>query len=132
MAAVTPGTSALTFLLEPQGRLIALLRLTRVADDEVRLDGDVGTGDATLDRLRRYLLRTKAEIDGTTVRCLAVRETDELGPESALPPPWPGIAGYDLIDPATDFDPPAALISAEQYEVWRVVAGVPIAECRSR
>ena len=127
--AVQPGESALTFLLEPQGRLIALLRLTRLENEVVRLDGDSGTAEATLARLRRYLLRTKAEINGASVRCLAVREVSDGDPrpESGLAPAWPGISGYDMLEPPDDVDSPADVISAEEYEVWRVRAGVPVA-----
>src|SRR5438094_718001 len=63
MAAIAVGASALSFVLQPQGKVDALVRVTRVAADEFVLDTDAGFGDAVFARLNRFKLRTKADID---------------------------------------------------------------------
>ena len=57
------GASAWSFVLQPAGKVDAWLRLVRTADDEVVLDVDGGHGEALVARLRRFLLRTKADVD---------------------------------------------------------------------
>ncbi len=63
VAGLAVGASALSFVLEPTGKLGTWARVTRPADDEVVLDLDGGYGDALVARLRRFLLRTKAHVD---------------------------------------------------------------------
>ena len=50
MAAIAVGASALSFVLQPQGKVDALVRVTRVAADEFVLDTDAGSGDAVVAR----------------------------------------------------------------------------------
>ena len=56
------GASADSLLLEPDGKLSALLRVTRTDGQGFVLDVDAGYGDAVVARLRRFLLRAKVEI----------------------------------------------------------------------
>ena len=57
-----PGVSARTFLLQPQGKVDAYLRVTCIGDDAFVLDVDTGWGDDVVSRLERFKLRTKAEV----------------------------------------------------------------------
>jgi folate-binding protein YgfZ len=63
VAALRAGESAWSFLLQPQGKVDALLRVTRLDGDRWRIDVDGGWGDAVRARLERFKLRVKAEID---------------------------------------------------------------------
>ncbi len=54
------GTSSWTLLLEPNGRVTAWGRLSRVGPETFWFDTDDGAGSATLERLERFKLRTKA------------------------------------------------------------------------
>ena len=72
VAAVGVGTSAWTFLLQPSGKVDVLARVTRLADGFV-LDTDGGYGEALAERLRRFLLRTKATVEPLAWRGIAVR-----------------------------------------------------------
>ncbi len=54
------GTSAWTLLLEPNGRVTAWGRLSRVGPETFWFDTDEGAGSVTLERLERFKLRTKA------------------------------------------------------------------------
>ena len=61
--ALAVGDSALSLLLQPQGKVDAWLRLTRIADDEFVLDVDAGWGERVVARLKRFLLRVKVDIE---------------------------------------------------------------------
>lgn len=60
--AMAAGAEAWAFLLEPNGHIEALLKVTRTGDAAFDLAVDAGAGDAVEQRLRRFLLRTKAEV----------------------------------------------------------------------
>ena len=57
------GAGARSFLLQPQGKVDAYLRVTRAGAEEFVLDVDAGWGDAVVARLSRFTLRTKADIE---------------------------------------------------------------------
>ena len=57
-----PGVSARSFLLQPQGKVDAYLRVTCIGDDAFVLDIDTGWGDDVVARLERFKLRTKADV----------------------------------------------------------------------
>lgn len=124
------GASASTFVLSPQGKVAGWGRLTRTADDAVEIDVDPGAGDRWCQRLERFKLRTKADIDlRTGVPMLAVRGREPAG---SRPSGWPDGPGGDLLDP-TDEDRaavgaeggPEAEADADTYEAARIRAGVP-------
>ena len=60
-------------MLEPQGKVSAWGRVTRVADDEIIFDVDPGFADVTLARLMRFKLRTKADIERLDWRLVTIR-----------------------------------------------------------
>ena len=119
--------SAWTFVLQPQGKVDAWFRLTRVAEDAFEADVDAGAGEALLARLQRFLLRTKADLSLTTVPMVAVRgagEVDVPDGARALDPAWPGIDGVDLL--GTDVVPDGVdTWTTEELERTRIESGVP-------
>jgi len=128
------GASAATFVLDPTGKLGTWGRLTRVEDDAVVLDVDGGHGAALVARLRRFLLRTKAEVDPLDGwRAVAVRGpgASAAGAEAAspgvlvAPAGWPGVEGVDLLGP--DAVPPAGVPAAVASDLasLRIRCGVP-------
>jgi folate-binding protein YgfZ len=60
------GESRWTFLLAPNGRIDVLARLSRVADETYRLDTDGGFGDTLLERVNRFKIRVRAEVELTS------------------------------------------------------------------
>src|SRR5690606_38689204 len=56
------GAGARSFVLQPTGKVDAWVRVNRTDEDEVILAVDGGHGEALVARLRRFLLRTKAEV----------------------------------------------------------------------
>jgi folate-binding protein YgfZ len=96
IAAVAPSESAWSFVLQPQGKVDALVRVTRMDGDRWLVDVDEGWGEAVAARLNRFKLRVKAEIEP-----VAWREVEHL-----IPP---------VIEATTP----------EEYEQRRIEAGWP-------
>lgn len=122
VAALVVGASAPSLLLEPNGRALAWLRITRIADDEVRLDVDAGAGEAVVARLVRFLLRSRCAItlEGGAP-FLAVRG---VAVAAALPSGWPLTPGGDL--PGSAHLPDGvAEAGPEVLEALRIAEGVP-------
>jgi tRNA-modifying protein YgfZ len=128
--ALAPGASAWSLVLQPQGRVDAWVRISRVGDAAAVLDLDAGFGPALVARLNRFKLRVKVEVEPLPWRCMAVR-----GPAATPGPPgpdevvvaadWPLVGGWDRLGP--DPAPPAGVPAADAgaYEVRRIEAGLP-------
>src|SRR5436305_2568552 len=127
------GGSAESLLLSPQGKIDALVRVTRTAEDELLVDVDGGYGEAVVSRLRRFKLRTKVEIEALELRCLALRGPGlaELGPATrewaglTLPADWPGLPGVDLVGEDPPVPDGVRLCDQPAWEALRVEAGGP-------
>jgi folate-binding protein YgfZ len=130
--AIDPGSSAWSLILQPQGKVDAWVRVSRVAPDGFVLDVDGGYGDAVAARLRRFLLRVRVDIESLDWGCVAVR-----GPQAGAPPGpgggvalvapsgWPALPGYDLMGPDPAAPPGVPLVGRAALEVRRIEAGVP-------
>jgi folate-binding protein YgfZ len=133
VAGLDVGASALSLILQPQGKVDALVRVTRTGEDEVVLDVQGGWGEAVTTRLQRFKLRVKATLEPLAWRCLSLRgpavtglgQEPGPGPALAIPAYWPGLPGVDLI--GADVEAPAGvpLCGLEALETVRVEAGVP-------
>jgi folate-binding protein YgfZ len=103
------GHSAMSFLLQPQGKVDAYLRVTRIGDDAFLLDVDSGFGDDVVARLERFKLRVDADVrrvDGW--QCIATVVDGELCEE--------------VID---DIDVEGDPGDLREYDALRIRAGVP-------
>jgi folate-binding protein YgfZ len=145
VAALAVGATADALLLEPDGKLTALVRITRTDGQGFVLDLDAGFGDAVTARLHRFLLRSKVEMEHLAWRCLCLRGS-AVGEVAAglltvlaergvlaLPFDWHGWSGVDLLGPgdvvlgADQADLPAGVVAcgAEAVEACRIVSGIP-------
>ncbi len=144
IAALAVGGSADSLLLEPDGKLSALLRVTRVDAQGYVLHTDAGFGDTMVARLKKFLLRSKVEVERLEWRCLALRGS---GVDRALagavagagtgilllPFEWNGWSGIDLlgpreavVDPASGTLPEGVVFcTAEAFEACRIASGIP-------
>jgi tRNA-modifying protein YgfZ len=105
------GASAWSLLLQPTGKVDAWLRVHRTGDEAYALDVDAGWGETVIARLRRFLLRTKAQIGEVEAReVLSVRHAPTRVEIGAEPPggtegrlagvvAGPSVAGVDWILP---------------------------------
>jgi folate-binding protein YgfZ len=128
VARLEPGGAAWSFLLEPQGKVDALVRVTRRDADRWLLDVDGGYGDEVKARLQRFKLRVKCDIEPLAWRCIALRGggvVGWLGDALALDAGWRRHNGYDLLGPSPA--PPSGVQSGEpgEYERLRIEAGWP-------
>jgi tRNA-modifying protein YgfZ len=87
------GDSRWTFLLEPNGRVSVLARVTRVADESYRLDTDSGFGQLLLDRVNRFKIRVRAEVEMTAS---AGRPLDDDVEAARIEAGWPRM-GAEII-----------------------------------
>ncbi|MCB0972546.1 MAG: folate-binding protein YgfZ, partial [Acidimicrobiales bacterium] len=133
VAGLPVGESAATFVLDPQGKVAGWGRIHRVGEQAFEIDTDPGAGAAWEARLRRFLLRTKAEIAlDEGVPAVAVRglySSPDLGVD-VLPAIGPGVIGFDAIGHGIDLvvaDLPsdAVEVDAAALEAHRIAAGVP-------
>lgn len=125
------GQAAWSLVLQPQGKVDALVRMIRSGDQAMVLDVDGGFGDALVARLGRFKLRTKADITPIPWRCLALRgpRAHEVAAavegQVAAPADWPGWPGVDLLGPQPTVPEGVRLCGLEAYESVRIEAGVP-------
>ena len=145
VVALTVGQSADALLLQPDGKLLALVRVTRTDGQGFLLDVDAGFGDAVTARLRKFLLRTKVEMESLPWRCLSLRGAavpevaaglhtalSEAG-VLAIPYEWNGWSGVDFLGPKdlvlepADGSLPAGVVAAapEAVEACRITSGIP-------
>ncbi|HUQ64363.1 MAG TPA: glycine cleavage T C-terminal barrel domain-containing protein [Acidimicrobiales bacterium] len=127
------GASVWSLLLQPQGKMVALIRVTRMADDEFILDTDGGWGEVVAERLNRFKIRVKATIDAKPWRCLALRgaRAHEVRATTttaalALEADWPGLPGVDMVGEDPEVSRATPLCSREAYEAVRIEAGIPM------
>jgi len=126
IAALAIGDSAWSLLLEPNGKVTAWLRATRVGEEEVVLDVDGGAGALVVARLDRFKLRTAVTFDlREREPALAVRGMAPGG-AGGLPTVWPGIEGYDQLGPSGNPPPGVDVVGADVFEAARIDAGVPV------
>jgi tRNA-modifying protein YgfZ len=117
----------LSFLLDPGGKVVSLLRFGRDGGGGgYLLDTDVEAGEATLARLRRFLLRTKVEIEPVADRRLVRIFGGPRLPQAQIVTAWsPDDAVQDVVEPiAGDLD---ATMAPAEYHRRRILAGVPVA-----
>ncbi len=145
VAALAVGASADALLLEPDGKLSALLRVTRTDGQGFVLDVEGGYGGAVRSRLGRFLLRSKVEIEELAWRCLSLRGA-AVGEAAAgllavlaergvlaLPFAWNEWTGVDLLGsedvvlgPDTVALPRGVVAcGAEAVEACRITSGIP-------
>ena len=82
-----PGDVRMSLLLQPTGKVDALLRVTCAAVDRFVLDCDPGFGESTVARLSRFKIRVNAEIklQRQTWRAVRSLESVALSVEGAIP-----------------------------------------------
>jgi folate-binding protein YgfZ len=121
--------AGLSWLLDPTGKAVAFLRFGRI-DEGFLLDTDPEAGDAVVGRLRRFLLRTKAEVDLVDdVHLVRAFGASPLSGAAAVVawPPGEGVQDLLVSDPAAAL----AAVGAEPldpaaYQRRRILAGVPV------
>ncbi len=120
----------LAFLLEPTGKVTALLRFSRSSDGSFLLDTDTAAGEAVETRLRRFMLRVDVLIEPRpewrAVRIFGGPRLPQAQVISVWPtPPYP----QEIL--TSDPEREASMIGAEWLDAIeadrrRIAAGVPV------
>ena len=76
IASLGVGESRYAFLLDPTGKIVSLVRVTRMGDTEFLLDLDRGGLDDLIARLRRFMIRVDVTIEPVDLTCVCHRGDD--------------------------------------------------------
>ena len=90
------GAAAYSFVLQPMGKIDALIRIVRHSAEEFVIDTEPGFGETVMARLNRFKIRVKVDIGPRTLRCIAVRGV--AGPLTGAVPAWGRDDAFDIID----------------------------------
>jgi tRNA-modifying protein YgfZ len=108
--ALAPGAAAPSFLLEPTGKVCAWLEVRRDGDEAYTLAVDAGHGEAVVQRLTRFKLRTKVDIeaagtedDGRSEDERIAAGVPRMGAELVPGQTIPAEAGPRIIDTSVSF-----------------------------
>lgn len=85
VASLAVGQSRLSLVLEPMGKVVALVRVTRTEEEAFVLDTEnvAGLGEQLFARLNRFKIRVKADIAVSTQKYLCLRSRDGSAIEQA-------------------------------------------------
>jgi folate-binding protein YgfZ len=133
LAGLGETEAADALLLSPQGKLEALVRVTRLADDRFAVDVDGGFGDVVVARLQRFKLRVAVEVTAVAWSVVSLRgprsaevAAAAVGVEAVVPWAWGGAVGCDLLGPAATVPEGIGRVSDAVAAALRVEAGVPM------
>lgn len=122
------GANAASFILQPHGKVDALVFLSRTEEDTVVLQVDQGYRPALLERLERFKLRTKVEFWAPDWKVLAVRgpeaATVEVSDGQTLSADWRGLSGIDVVGETPSVTGVVA-VGGEVFEAYRIEVGIP-------
>jgi len=131
---LTVGGSTYSLVLEPAGKVIAVVRVTRTGDESFVLDADPVVADPLLARLTRFKIRVKAELTLVDWQCLAVRgdaaadSVIDAGEGTWVVPAWRGDgSAIDLIGPAPASPPSVREGAHDELLAARIEAAWPVA-----
>jgi len=129
------GASAMTLLLQPQGKIDAWMRLSRVDEADYWLDVEAGFGALAQERLQRFKLRVDCTVSRRSEEMVAVRgPAAEAGAEAlgftiddhavVVDAHWP-VAGFDVIGAATVIPSGLDEAGVDDLEALRIALAVP-------
>ena len=125
------GAGVWSFVLQPHGKVDAFVAVTRSDLTVFHLDVDGGHGEHLLERLARFKLRTKIDLELLDWKVLGLRgpESHDIGEKSGsrvLWADWRDFKGVDLIGPSIDVPEGIELVDPEVYEAVRIEEGIPV------
>jgi folate-binding protein YgfZ len=121
IASLAVGASRYSFVLEPTGKLTALVRVKCESDDSFVIDVDEGCGQSALARLNRFKIRVKCDFESSTAQMLALRGLDPATRGVALAVPG-AVAAWRIGDGAVD------VFGADSQDARDTIAGIAISD----
>ncbi len=133
VSSLAAGDSAMSLLLDPSGKLVAWVQVWGTASDDeilISVEGDAGT--VVLERLGRFRLREKVEMDLlrwdlVSLRGPACPSPDEFAGAAELVSPvdWPGVGGVDLLGPSVAVPAGIVEVDEDEFRAVRIECGWP-------
>ena len=126
ISSMEAGDARQSFLLEPTGKIVALLRVTRGGLDRFVLDTDPGFGDAVITRLNRFKIRVEVDFELTTQSWRAIRGVQGSSIQGVIPAWRMDGTAVDVF--ARQATMPTSIVEGtwEHYEVERISAAWPV------
>lgn len=125
-----------SLLLQPTGRVDAVVRVTRFEDTVFVLDSEPGTAETIMTRLNRFKIRIDASIEQLPWQCVALRGEGARGlatslgrvPSDGLAVDawWGGDDAADLLGATVAFVDGVGEMSAAEFDALRVSAHWPV------
>lgn len=116
------GETRWSFLLQPQGKLVAHFRVHRVSPDRVVLDTEAEMGEMLHAAMRRYLIRTKCTLTlAEALPVLRFYDSTRLSDIGRAVPGHPLLGGFDVFGAEL----PDLGVDSAIAEIHRVLRGVP-------
>lgn len=110
LRALAVGGTAWSFVLEPTGKVDALVQVLRTGEERFELRVDRGSGEALMARINRFRIRVKAEVSpGTGSEGDAVRYHDER-----VRAGWPAM-GVEITDDTIPGEMPHVVAQAVSF-----------------
>ena len=104
IATLSIGDSCQAFALDPNGRVVVLCRVTRIAENDFVIDTDHGAGEALLARLLRFRIRVDVAIEPVAVGVWCARgSVDEVAGATAPDPSATKVPAWWNDGTAVDF-----------------------------
>jgi folate-binding protein YgfZ len=144
LSGLRPGDGADALVLSAQGKLVALVRVWMVSEEDLAVAVAPGYGEVLFERLRRFKIRVKADLRLETWPAVSVRGPGseavleaaraELGRAGSEANAQPGVAGrpaleawpgVDLLGSATQVATALPRGDPEVFEAARIEAGRP-------
>lgn len=118
------GGAAYSFVLQPMGKIDALVRIVRRSAEEFVIDTEPGFGDIVIARLNRFRIRVKVDITPLALRCVSLRGVS--GPIDGAVPALGRDDAFDLIGESPVAPPGMRAGSASDLLAARIEAGWPV------
>ncbi|MFA5564741.1 MAG: hypothetical protein WC184_02455 [Acidimicrobiia bacterium] len=135
------GSSAYSFVLEPQGKISAWFRVTRLGENSFLLDTDAGFEEPLITRLERFKLSTPVQFEAiSNAQILAVRYTHQIPAQATVPAQEAlageavlatipvretGYCGWDVLGIDLSIPTSLAPLPKDIFEALRIEAGIP-------
>ena len=121
-----PGDVRASFVLQPTGKIDALLRVSCAANDRFVLDTESGYGESVVARLKRFKIRVNADLDLQQQTWRAVRNCLGIPIVGSLAAWRADGSAVDVFSPALKLPSNIPQGTAEQFAAARVAAMWPI------
>jgi folate-binding protein YgfZ len=154
LAGLDPGDATESLVLSPKGRVDAYVQIARLDGEEIVVVVAAGFGEQLLERLGRFRLRVRAELElarwhrvvlrGPAAEAAAsaaglsietggtmhlARALDGAGlptVAAAVQVQWPGLGGIDLLGPGAELPADVPVGDAGAFEAARIESGEPV------